>query len=81
MVIAVLHQLFKTITKFMLVACGSDGQFMADEALRKVAPLYNKTYGEDYVILGYKPRNEAVIKGMVRDLRAIFSTDVKAYQG
>ena len=53
MVIAVCINL-ETITSLceLLVA---DGQFMADEALRKVAPLYNKTYGEDYVILGYKP--------------------------
>lgn len=77
MVIAVLHQLFRNNHKVYVSCLWPDGQFMADEALRKVAPLYNKTYGEDYVILGYKPGNEAVIKGMVRDLRAIFSTDVK----
>ena len=47
------------------------------EALREVAGDYGKVYGEDYVILGYRPGSEAVIKGMVRDLRAIFSTDVK----
>ena len=77
MVIAVLHQLFRNNHKVYVSCLWPDGQFMADEALRKVAPLYNKTYGKDYVILGYKPGNEAVIKGMVRDLRAIFSTDVK----
>ena len=77
MVVAVLHQLFRNNHKVYVSCLWPDGQFMADEALRKVAPLYNKTYGEDYVILGYKPGNEAVIKGMVRDLRAIFSTDVK----
>ena len=77
MVIAVLHQLFRNNHKVYVSCLWPDGQFMADEALRIVAPLYNKTYGEDYVILGYRPGNEAVIKGMVRDLRAIFSTDVK----
>ena len=77
MVIAVLHQLFRNNHKVYVSCLWPDGQCMADEALRKVSPLYNKTYGEDYVILGYKPGNEAVIKGMVRDLRAIFSTDVK----
>ena len=77
MVIAVLHQLFRENHKVYVSCLWPDGQFMADEALRLVAPQYNKKYGEDYVILGYKPGNEAIIKGMVRDLRAIFSTDIK----
>ncbi len=77
MVIGVLHQLFRENHKVYVSCLWPDGQFMADEALRLVAPQYNKKYGEDYVILGYKPGNEAIIKGMVRDLRAIFSTDIK----
>lgn len=77
MVIAVLHQLFKKNHKVYVTCLWPDGQFMADEALREVAHQYNKQYGEDYVILGYRPGNEAIIKGMVRDLRAIFSTDIK----
>lgn len=77
MVIALLHQLFDKNHKVYVSCLWPDGQFMADEALKEVAHLYNKQYGKDYVILGYKPGNEAIIKGMVRDLRAIFSTDVK----
>ena len=77
MVIALLHQLFEKNHKVYVSCLWPDGQFMADEALKEVAHLYNKQYGKDYVILGYKPGNEAIIKGMVRDLRAIFSTDVK----
>ena len=77
MVVALLHQLFREDHKVYVTCLWPDGQFMAAEALNEVAGLYNKGYGNDYVILGYKPGNEAVIKGMVRDLRAIFSTDVK----
>lgn len=77
MVIAVLHQLFRNDHKVYVTCLWPDGQFLASEALREVAGDYNKVYGQDYVILGYKPGSEAVIKGMVRDLRAIFSTDVK----
>ena len=77
MVIALLHQLFEKNHKVYVSCLWPDGQFMADEALKEVAHLYNKKYGTDYVILGYRPGNEAIIKGMVRDLRAIFSTDVK----
>jgi len=77
MVIAVLHQLFKNDHKVYVTCLWPDGQFLASEALREVAGEYNKVYGEDYVILGYRPGSEAVIKGLVRDLRAIFSTDVK----
>jgi hypothetical protein len=77
MVIAVLHQLFRDNHKVYVTCLWPDGQFLASEALREVAGDYGKVYGEDYVILGYRPGSEAVIKGMVRDLRAIFSTDVK----
>lgn len=77
MVIAVLHQLFRDNHKVYVTCLWPDGQFLASEALREVAGDYGKLYGEDYVILGYRPGSEAVIKGMVRDLRAIFSTDVK----
>ena len=77
MVIAVLHQLFKNDHKVYVTCLWPDGQFLASEALREVAGEYSKVYGEDYVILGYRPGSEAVIKGLVRDLRAIFSTDVK----
>lgn len=77
MVIAVLHQLFRNDHKVYVTCLWPDGQFLASEALREVAGDYNKVYGEDYVILGYRPGSEAVIKGLVRDLRAIFSTDVK----
>ena len=77
MVTSVLRHFFRNGHKVYVVCLWPDGQFMADEALKEVAHLYNKQYGKDYVILGYKPGNEAIIKGMVRDLRAIFSTDVK----
>lgn len=77
MVIAVLHQLFRNDHKVYVTCLWPDGQFLASEALREVAGEYDKVYGEDYVILGYRPGSEAVIKGLVRDLRAIFSTDVK----
>ena len=77
MVIAVLHQLFRNDHKVYVTCLWPDGQFLASEALNEVAGDYGKVYGEDYVILGYRPGSEAVIKGMVRDLRAIFSTDVK----
>jgi hypothetical protein len=51
---------------------------MADEALTEVAEEeFNLTYGEDYVILGFRPGNEAVVKGMVSNIRKLFTTDVR----
>ena len=49
---------------------------MAREALEQVAENeYNRTYGEDYVLLGFRPGNEAVIKGIVSDIRKMYTID------
>ena len=63
----------------MFVTClWPDGQFMADEALDEVAKEeFDLTYGEDYVILGFRPGNEAVVKGMVRNIRKLYTTDAR----
>ena len=63
----------------MFVTClWPDGQFMADEALDEVAKEeFDLTYGEDYVILGFRPGNEAVVKGMVSNIRKLYTTDAR----
>ena len=54
-----------------------DGQFMAQEALEQVAVgEFNKVYGEDYVFLGFRPGNEAVVKGIVSNIRKLYTVDV-----
>ena len=78
MVMAVLRHLFKNEHKVYVTCLWPDGQFMAQDALSQVAEgEFGKTYGEDYVLLGYRPGAEAVVKGIVSNIRKLYSVDSK----
>ena len=80
MVTSLLHHLFslKKGHKVYVVCLWPDGQFMAEEALDEVAvERFGLTYGEDYVMLGFRPGAEAVVKGIVSDLRKLYTIDAK----
>ena len=55
------------------------GAQMVDNAIDKVirADFPDLVYGRDYVNLGYKSGNEGVIKVIVTNLRALYTTDTK----
>jgi hypothetical protein len=64
--------------KVYVTCLWADGQFMAEEALEEVAANeYGLTYGEDYVLLGFRPGAEAVVKGIVSNLRKVFTIDAR----
>jgi hypothetical protein len=76
MATSVLRHLFSKGNKVIVMCLWPDGLFMANEALELVA--YNEfglEYGIDYVNLGYRPGNEAVIKGITKSFEANFSVD------
>ena len=76
MAVALLRHLFQKDVKVYITCLWPDGQFMAMEALQQVAEnQYNKAYGIDYVLLGYRPGAEAVIKGLVSNIRKVFTVD------
>jgi len=76
MVVSFLRHCFKNKHKIYITCLWPDGQFMAEEALDEVAEKeFNLTYGEDYVLLGFRPGNEAVVKGIVSDLRKLYTID------
>ena len=80
MVTSLLHHLFSLNKghKVYVVCLWPDGQFMAEEALEEVAVgKYGLTYGEDFVLLGFRPGAEAVVKGIVSDLRKLYTIDAK----
>lgn len=77
MMIAILRHLFRNGHKIYVTCLWPDGQFMAEEALRQVAVgEFQKTYGEDYVFLGFRPGNEAVVKGIYSNIRKLYTVDV-----
>lgn len=72
---AVLHHAFMKGIKVYVVCLWPDGQFMAIDALSAISPQYNAVYGEDYVLLGFRPGNEAVVKGIASNLRKLYTVD------
>ena len=77
MTISILRHLFKNNHKVFITCLWPDGQFMAQDALNQVAKNeFNKVYGEDYVFLGFRPGNEAVVKGIVSNIRKLYTVDV-----
>jgi len=80
MVTSLLYHLFSLNKghKVYVVCLWPDGQFMAEEALDEVAvERFGLTYGEDFVMLGFRPGAEAVVKGIVSDLRKLYTIDAK----
>jgi hypothetical protein len=78
MAIAVLRHLFTNNQKVYVTCLWPDGQFMAEDALTEIAEEeFGLTYGKDYVLLGFRPGNEAVVKGLVSNLRKLYTTDAR----
>ncbi len=77
MAIAVLNHAFMKGLKVYIVCLWPDGQFMAIDAINEVAPQYHAVYGKDYVLLGFRPGNEAVVKGIASNLRKLYTVDYK----
>ena len=76
MTVGVLRHFFRKNCKVYVTCLWPDGQFMAAQALDQVAQEeLGLTYGEDYVLLGFRPGNEAVIKGIVSNLRKLYTID------
>ncbi len=72
---AVLRHLFKSGMKVMVTSLIPDGNNISQEIVTKVAKEFNKQYGKDYVILGYKPGGGIVILQVCQNLRGIYNTD------
>jgi hypothetical protein len=78
MAIALLRQLFSKDHQVYGMALWPDGLFMSNEAFSQVAENeFHLKYGVDYVNLGFKPGNEAVVKGVASDLRKMYPADTK----
>jgi len=78
MTTSVLRHLFRNGHKVYVVCLWADGLFMAEEALEEVAVNeFGLTYGVDYVLLGFRPGNEAVVKGIVSDIRKLYTIDAR----
>ena len=77
MTIALLKHMFVNDIKIYAFALWPDGTFMSTQAFSEVAQDFGKEYGIDYVNLGFRPGNEAVVKGIASDIPTLYTIDVK----
>ena len=76
MSIAILKHMYARNILVYGFALWPDGNFMSTEAFSEVSADYEKQYGIDYVNLGYKPGQEAVVKGIASDIRTLYTVDL-----
>jgi hypothetical protein len=50
---------------------------MALDALEEINKEFELVEYEDYVLLGFRPGNEAIVKGLASDLRKVYTVDSK----
>jgi len=80
MAVALLRQLFRNGHKVYAMALWPDGLFMSTEAFTTIEEEFLLTYGVDYVNLGFRPGNEAVVKGVAADIKTLFTTETRGLQ-
>ena len=79
MSVALLNHLFSQEVKVYIMALWPDGVFMANDALEQVLStnLFKIDEYTDYVNLGFKQGQEAVIRGVASDIRQLYTYDYK----
>ena len=77
MAIAILKHLYAKNIQVYGFALWPDGNFMSTEAFSEVSVEFDKKYGIDYVNLGFKPGQEAVITGIASDIRTLYTVDLQ----
>jgi hypothetical protein len=73
--VAFIEQLFSKDIKVIAAALWPPGPPLAQRVFDELAPKYGKTYGVDYVNLGFKEGREAVMVSVAEDMRATFPED------
>jgi hypothetical protein len=73
---AILRHAFRKDIKVIMMVFWPLGLPIGTEGLEEVAVEFEKVYGEDYINLGYRPGDRAVMIDMGREIRNFFNMDV-----
>ncbi len=73
--LVVLRHVFKNDLKIIGVSLFAEGTAIGYRLLSQTAREYNKTYGDDYVFLGFKPQQISAILGMGESIVHVFPED------
>lgn len=74
--IALMRHCFAKKMKVVAVTYIPQGSGIGERILNQMRDEFKLTYGEDFVWLGYRPGNQAMIIGLTQDLNGTFRTDV-----
>ena len=74
---AILRHAFEKNLKVVLLGFWPLGLPLGTEGLNQIAKEYHKVYGVDYVNLGYRPGDVAVMVSMGQNIRRFFMTDYR----
>ena len=77
MTLGVMRQLFRKDHQIYITCLWPDGLYMALDALEEINKEFELVEYEDYVLLGFRPGNEAIVKGLASDLRKVYTVDSK----
>ena len=77
MTLGVMRQLLRKDHQIYITCLWPDGLYMALDALDEINKEFDLVEYEDYVLLGFRPGNEAIVKGLASDLRKVYTVDAK----
>ncbi len=77
MTLGVMRQLLRKDHQIYITCLWPDGLYMALDALEEINKEFELVEYEDYVLLGFRPGNEAIVKGLASDLRKVYTVDSK----
>jgi hypothetical protein len=72
---AILQHSFSKNLKVIGISLLAEGTALGEKVLKENALKYNKTYGKDYVFLGFRPQVTATILGLGEDFHQVFPED------
>ncbi len=72
---AVINHCFKKNINIVGLALFAEGTAIGYQILNRLGQEWGKTYGKDYVYLGYRPQYSAAILGMGESIRQVFPRD------
>ena len=77
MTLGVMRQLLREDHQIYITCLWPDGLYMALDALEEINEEFELVEYEDYVLLGFRPGNEAIVKGLASDLRKVYTVDYR----
>jgi len=72
---AILQHSFSKNLKVIGLSLLAEGTALGEKVLKENALKHNKTYGKDYVFLGFRPQVTATILGLGEDFHQVFPED------